>query len=80
MTTVHRDIQTFEKGLVTQVSLDDVHATTPTEASLIAAFGAAASKGAGWLGVINDNGDEAVSYIVWSTGSKYFFVAGTLSA
>lgn len=80
MTTTHKDVQEFEGGLASEIAVNDVHATTPTEAELITSFGAAANKPAGWFGFVNDAGGEAVSYIVWTTGTKYFFAAGTLAA
>jgi len=68
-----------DSGIKTKESTDNV--TTPTEAELITAFGTAATNGAGFIAIVDDNGAGTASQLVWTTGSgKYFFVAGTLAA
>lgn len=59
---------------------DNVHDTTPTAASLVTAFGAAASLGRGFIGTIDDNDGDAISYIVWTTDASFYFIIGTKAA
>ena len=73
------EILTASEGLVTQVSTDDV-ADPPTQAQMVTAFGAAATKGAGWMGVINDAGGGANIFHVISDGSNYFYQKYTVGA
>lgn len=57
---------------------DDISsADAPSLAELVTAFGAAATKQAGWLGIVDDGGAGSNSVLVWSDGTNYFYVAGT---
>lgn len=67
-------------GVSTQLSSANV-SVVPTQAEMVSAFGAASDKGAGWIGVINDNG--ATTGPVWlavSNATNYFYVAATIGA
>lgn len=55
-------------------------ANPPTQAELVTAFGSAASSGPGFIGILNDNAGGSAEYFVWSDGTNYFYVAGTVGA
>lgn len=67
----------FTTGLATKMSVADI--TTPTEAELITAFGAASSHGLDsgqcMIFVTNDNGANTSYRIVLCDGTKYAFSA-----
>lgn len=66
-------------GLRTKVAVTDT-ANPPTQAELVTAFGAAATVGAGFMGLLNDNAGGTNEYLVWSDGTNFFYVAGTIGA
>lgn len=66
-------------GLRTKVALDNV-SNPPTQAEMVTAFGAAATTGAGFIGIINDNNGGTAEYLCWSDGTNYFYAAGTVGA
>ncbi len=68
----------FEKGLQSLVRTDNVHDTAPTQAQLVTAFGAAASRGPGFVGFVNDANGGANFYIVGCDGANYFFLKMTI--
>lgn len=70
---------TASTGVVTKCSTDNVHDTTPTEASIITAFGAAATVGAGFVGIINDAAGGVNVYICFSTGAKWAWLKGAVA-
>lgn len=63
-------------GVRTKVSTANVDAP-PTDAQLDSAFGAPSTVGAGFMAVVDDNNAHTVEYLVWSDGTKWFYVAGT---
>lgn len=50
---------------------------TPSKAELTTAFGAPATLGSGFVGVLNDNGAGSAEWICWTDGTNWFFTAGT---
>jgi hypothetical protein len=62
---------------VMQVATNDVHDTTPTIANLTASFGAPTTHRDGFVGIVDDNGAGAISYVVWVSGGFYFWAIGT---
>ena len=70
---------TFTAGLKTKVAVTDT-ANPPTNNEAITAFGAAATTGAGFIGIIDDADGHANEYIIWSDGTKYWQVTGTACA
>ena len=52
-------------------------ANPPTNAELISAFGAAATTGAGFTALLDDNNGHANEYLIWSDGTKYWYATGT---
>jgi hypothetical protein len=61
----------------TPQAVNDVDDADPTLAQLTTAFGAPATLGRGFIGTIDDNDDNTVSYLVWSTDGSYFYKKGT---
>lgn len=57
----------------------DANVTTPTDAELDSAYGTPADVGPGFSAVLDDNGAGISSWWVWSTGTNWFFAAGTLA-
>lgn len=76
-TTTNRQLFDFKAGIRTKVATDDVHDTTPTNAQLITAFGAAATQGAGFIGVVNDAAGGTNFYLVATDGVTYFWTKMT---
>lgn len=70
---------TGQAGIVTKVSSANT-ANPPTQAEMVAAFGAASATGAGFIGIINDNAGGAHVYLVFSDGTNYFQIEGTVGA
>lgn len=66
-------------GMRTVMSTADV-SNPPTNAECIAAFGAAATVGAGFFAFIDDNAGHANEYLVFSDGTKYWQVTATACA
>lgn len=52
-------------------------ANPPTAAQLVSAFGAAATVGAGFVGIVNDNNADANDYLVFSNGTSYWILTAT---
>lgn len=52
-------------------------ANPPTAAELVTAFGAAATVGAGFVGIVNDNNANANDYLVFSNGTSYWILTAT---
>lgn len=69
-------VVTFTAGVKMMVAVTDT-ANPPTNANCITAFGAAATAGAGFFGIIDDGGGHANEYLIWSDGTKYWQVTGT---
>lgn len=51
----------------------------PSDAELDTAFGTPAAVGAGFMALLNDNGGGANEYLIWSDGSAWWYVAGTVA-
>lgn len=64
-------------GIQTLQSTANVNDTTPTAAELIAAFGAAATTGSGFIGVVKDNDADTNCFLVISNGTSYFYLKFT---
>lgn len=71
---------TGSSGINTKQTVGNVHDTTPTEAQLISEFGAIATVGAGFIGVVKDADADTNLYLVVCTGAKYGFVKLTVAS
>ncbi|MCC6801539.1 MAG: hypothetical protein IT319_01545 [Anaerolineae bacterium] len=49
----------------------------PTDAELDSAFGQPGDVGAGFVGIVNDNGGGTGEYVCWSDGTNWFYAVGT---
>jgi hypothetical protein len=58
-------------------SVDNVHDTTPTQAQMVTALGAAA---AGKVGTIDDASGDTVGYFCFSSDTSWYFLTGTKGA
>lgn len=67
------------QGVTTKVAVTDT-ANPPTQAELVTAFGVCATNGAGFIGVLNDAAGGTNVYFVYSDGTNYFYVLGTVGA
>lgn len=65
------------KGVYTEMAVNNVNDTTPTLAELTTSFGAPATRGAGFVGVVNDAAGGTNFFIVGSDGTNYFFLKMT---
>lgn len=59
-------------GIRTKQSVDNVTDALPTQAEMVTAFGAAATTGAGFIGVIKDANADTNFFICISNGTSYF--------
>lgn len=58
-------------------AVTNVHDTTPTQAEMVTALGAAAR---GKIGTIDDNDGNTVGYLCFSSDASWYFIAGTKGA
>jgi hypothetical protein len=65
---------TCTAGLKTKVATTDVE-DPPTQANMVTAFGAAATAGAGFMGVINDANGGTNVWLCVSDGTNWFYAA-----
>lgn len=69
--------QNFLAGINTIVAVNNVNDTTPTAAELTTSFGAPATVGAGFVGVVNDAAGGVNFYVVASDGASFFYLKMT---
>jgi hypothetical protein len=67
-------------GIRTKQSIDNVTDALPTQAEMVTAFGAAATVGSGFIGVIKDNNADTNFFICASNGTSYFALKMTKGA
>lgn len=67
-------------GIQTKQSIDNVTDALPTQAEMVAAFGAAATVGAGFIGVIKDNNADTNFFICVSNGTSFYALKMTKGA
>lgn len=60
-------------GVRTRMAINDVDNTTPTLAQLTTSFGAPATVGSGFVGIVKDADADTNCFIVISNGVSYFF-------
>lgn len=78
-TSLFSGIVNASAGVRTKVSVANV-SNPPTNAELVSAFGAAATVGSGFVGIVNDNNAATNEWIIWSDGTSYWYIAGTAAA
>jgi hypothetical protein len=60
------------QGVRTFQSVNNVTDALPTQAEMVTAFGAAATRAAGWVGFIKDNDADTNFFICASNGTSYY--------
>lgn len=60
-------------GIRTKMAINDVNDTTPTAAQLTTSFGAPATVGTGFVGIVKDADADTNCFIVVSNGVSYFY-------
>lgn len=67
-------------GVRSYQSTDNVTDALPTQAEMVTAFGAAATKGSGWVGFIKDNNADTNFFICVSNGTSWYALKLTKGA
>jgi len=67
-------------GVRTKQAINNVTDALPTQAEMVTAFGAAATVGSGFVGVIKDNDADTNFFICASNGTSYFALKMTKGA
>ena len=67
-------------GIRTKQNTDNVTDALPTQAEMVTAFGAAATTGSGFIGVIKDNNADTNFFICASNGTSYYALKMTKGA
>jgi hypothetical protein len=63
-------------GILTKQSVANV-SNPPTDAELDSAFGTPATLGRGFVGLVDDNDDDTLSWICWTSDASWYYVLGT---
>jgi hypothetical protein len=64
-------------GVRTKQAINNVNDTTPTLAELTTSFGAPATVGSGFVGVVKDNDADTNCFVVVSNGTSFFYLKFT---
>ena len=64
-------------GVRTKQAINNVNDTTPTAAELTTSFGAPATVGSGFVGIVKDNDADTNFFVVVSNGTSYFYLKFT---
>lgn len=67
----------FSAGLRTKQAINNVNDTTPTAAELTTSFGAPATVGSGFVGIVKDADADTNCYVVVSNGTSFFYLKFT---
>lgn len=68
---------TFTTGVRTKMAINNVNDTTPTAAELTTSFGAPATVGTGFVGIVKDNDADTNCFVVVSNGTSFFYLKFT---
>jgi len=60
-------------GIRTKMAINDVNNSTPTAAELTTSFGAPATVGSGFVGIVKDDDADTNCFIVVSNGTSFFY-------
>lgn len=64
-------------GVRTKMAINNVNDTVPTAAELTTSFGAPATVGSGFVGIVKDNDADTNCFVVVSNGTSYFYLKFT---
>lgn len=70
-------LKTFADSIKVKMAINNVNDTTPTAAELTTSFGAPATVGSGFVGVVKDNDTDTNGYFVFSNGVSFYFLKFT---
>ena len=60
-------------GVRTKMAINNVDDTTPTAAELTTSFGAPATVGSGFVGIVKDNDADTNCFVVVSNGTSFYY-------
>lgn len=64
-------------GVRTKMAVNNVNDTTPTAAELTTSFGAPATVGTGFVGIVKDNDADTNCFVVVSNGTSFYYLKFT---
>lgn len=64
-------------GVRTRMAVNNVNDTTPTAAELTTSFGAPATVGTGFVGIVKDADADTNCFVVVSNGTSYYYLKFT---
>jgi len=64
-------------GIRTKMAINDVNNSTPTAAELTTSFGAPATVGSGFVGIVKDDDADTNCFVVVSNGTSFFYLKFT---
>lgn len=64
-------------GVRTKQAINNINDTTPTAAELTTSFGAPATVGSGFVGIVKDADADTNCFVVVSNGTSYFYLKFT---
>jgi hypothetical protein len=64
-------------GVRTKMAVNNVNDTTPTNAELTTSFGAPATVGTGFVGIVKDNDTDTNCFVVVSNGVTFYYLKFT---
>jgi len=64
-------------GVRTKMAVNNVNDTTPTNAELTTSFGAPATVGTGFVGIVKDNDADTNCFVVVSNGVTFYYLKFT---
>lgn len=64
-------------GVRTKMAINNVNDTTPTAAELTTSFGAPATVGTGFVGIVKDADADTNCFVVVSNGTSFFYLKFT---
>lgn len=64
-------------GVRTKMAINNVNDTTPTAAELTTSFGAPATVGSGFVGIVKDNDTDTNCFVVVSNGTSFYYLKFT---
>jgi hypothetical protein len=64
-------------GVRTKMAVNNINDTTPTAAELTTSFGAPATVGTGFVGIVKDADADTNCFVVVSNGTSFFYLKFT---
>lgn len=70
-------VNATDSGIRTKMAINNVNDTTPTAAELTTSFGAPATVGTGFMGIVKDNDTDTNGFLVFSNGVSFYYLKFT---